>query len=72
MLINSISGLFVRLLCAIGYYARFAWWGFPYEILIAAIPVSVLVNGGGLLAVGLSQVAVIFFLNLVWLMMLSG
>jgi O-antigen/teichoic acid export membrane protein len=67
MLINSISGLFVRLLCAIGHYARFDWWGFPYEILIAAIPVSVLVSGGGLLAVGLSQVAVTFLFNLVWL-----
>lgn len=60
--------LYVRMLCGIGYYSRFAWWGLPYVILFAAAPVAVLAGGGGFLAVGLSQVATTLVFNGAWLM----
>lgn len=58
--IVAVSSLAVRALCAIGYFARYAWLGLPYAILNAAVPVVVLANGGSFLAVGLSQVATTF------------
>jgi O-antigen/teichoic acid export membrane protein len=66
-LIVVTGSLYVRMLCGIGYYSRFAWWGLPYVILYAAVPVAVLASGGGFLAVGLSQVATTVVFNGAWL-----
>lgn len=68
LVIVAVSSLAVRALCAIGYYARYAWLGLPYAILNAAVPVIVLANGGSLLAVGLSQVATTFVFYFLWLL----
>ena len=63
LIIVTGASLLVRVLSGIGYYARYAWLGLPYVILSAVVPACVLARGGGLLAVGLSQVAttVIFY-----------
>ncbi|MGO9934976.1 MAG: hypothetical protein ACLPV8_24635 [Steroidobacteraceae bacterium] len=66
LIVVAVS-LYVRMLCGIGYYSRFAWWGLPYVILYAAVPVAVLAGGGGFLAVGLSQVATTVVSNGAWL-----
>src|SRR5208283_3104589 len=66
LMVVTVS-LYVRMLCGIGYYPRFAWWGVPYVILLAAILVAVLVAGGGFLAAGLSQVATTVVFNGAWL-----
>jgi O-antigen/teichoic acid export membrane protein len=63
----TVSSLAVRALSAIGYYARYAWLGLPYAILNAAVPVIVLIKGGSLLNVGLSQVATTFAFYLICL-----
>ena len=68
LIIVAGSSLAVRVLCAVGYYSRYAWMGLPYVILNAAVPVIVLSRGGSLLAVGLSQVATTFIFNFLWLM----
>lgn len=62
------ASVVVRALCGIGYYARYAWLGVPFVIFNAVVPVAVLAAGGGLLAVGLSQVAVAFLFNSIWLL----
>jgi O-antigen/teichoic acid export membrane protein len=66
LIVVTVS-LYVRMLCGIGYYSRFAWWGLPYVILYAAVPVAVLACGGGFLAVGLSQVVATLVCNGAWL-----
>jgi hypothetical protein len=65
LIIVAVSSLAVRVLCAIGHFSRYAWMGLPYVILNAVVPVIVLARGGGLLAVGLSQVATTFLFYLV-------
>jgi O-antigen/teichoic acid export membrane protein len=66
LMVVTVS-LYVRMLCGIGYYSRFAWWGLPYVILNAVVPVAVLAGGGGFLAAGLCQVATTLVFNGAWL-----
>jgi O-antigen/teichoic acid export membrane protein len=64
----TVSSVAVRALCAIGYYARYAWLGLPYAILNVAVPVITLAKGGSFLAVGLSQVVTTFIFYLLSLL----
>ena len=68
LLMVAGASVVVRALCGIGYYARYAWLGVPFVIFNAMAPVAVLAGGGDLLAVGLSQVAVTFLFNSIWLL----
>ena len=68
LIMVAAASVVVRALCGIGYYARYAWLGVPFVLFNAAIPVAVLAGGGDLLEVGLSQVAVTFLFNAIWLL----
>lgn len=64
----SAAGLVTRLLSALGYFSRFAWWGLVFVVASSVIPVITLVRGGSLLQVGLTQAAVTVVYNLFWFM----
>ena len=63
---SSISGLLGRALSAIGYFSRFAWWGVIYVACSSLLPIIVLMKGGDLLAVGITQAAVIAIYHILW------
>ena len=67
LLVQSASGQIGRALSALGYYARFAWWGLYYVVASTLIPALVVLFGGGILEAGLAQAATTFIYSLFWL-----
>jgi O-antigen/teichoic acid export membrane protein len=65
LLVIPVS-LCLRMLLGIGHFSRFTWWGLPYVIFLAIVPLLVLSAGGSFRVVGLSQVATTLIFNLLW------
>jgi O-antigen/teichoic acid export membrane protein len=63
---TSISGILGRALSALGYFSRFAWWGVIHVACSSLLPIIVLMKGGDLLAVGITQAAVIAIYHILW------
>jgi O-antigen/teichoic acid export membrane protein len=63
-LTGSCGGVTVRMMAALGYYSRFAWWAVLSAILCNIFPAIAVLFGADLWVAGLVQLAGIFIYNI--------
>ena len=64
---GSVGGLVVRLTFAVGYYARFTWWGVLQRVLLLVGVVVAVQHGAGLVATSVLYGAIQVVLNVLML-----
>ena len=66
-LTNCIGGGTIRLLSALGYYPRLAWWGVIAGVVFAGVPVLIVIVGGDLEQAGIGSAMGLILYNIPFL-----
>ena len=63
---GSAGGILVRLMGALGYYSRFAWWGLLIQAGMVLAPLTAVCLGAGLLGAGISMLIGVAVFNILF------